>query len=268
MGPPTEENLKFQYKIIHLDTQATVLSRLLIEKEKLLNSKDKTISQLENEIFLLREKLEVLLCNQILVFRENIKNVIRFFKQVCFKCQYLSQQFNFQEYQNPVLSAPSAHDELGQNNVIQNENSANHDDGCQRDRMSMDDDNTIADDHDRSVIEANTKDNDNNSTFKTKKKKIELLTTPSTTFIDDTANEPPLSAGFSLQQPALLQQNFSDNSDPGGKPKRKSLIPFFSFGQPKVKSRKIIFSLLGNVEKKSSLFVPPVSYLHVNLISR
>ena len=67
MGPPTEHTLKIQSKFVHLDREATNLSLQLIEKEKDNDSKDKTIekqnrkiSQLENEIFQLKAKLQVM----------------------------------------------------------------------------------------------------------------------------------------------------------------------------------------------------------------
>ena len=82
MGPPTEATLKIQSKFVHLDKEATTLSLLLIEKEKENDSKDKTIekqnrkiSQLENEIFQLKAKLEVMTCfyfrNKILFLKEH-----------------------------------------------------------------------------------------------------------------------------------------------------------------------------------------------------
>jgi len=98
-----------------------------------------------------------------------------------------------------------------------------------------------------------------------KKKKTELPTEPSTEFNDFTANAPPLSAGFSLQVPA---SPLPIPSDPVGTPGKKILIPFFLFSRPKVKRRKIVFSLLGSLEKKSVPFAPPIGYLHVDFTSR
>ena len=157
------------------------------------------------------------------------------------------------------------------NDVTQDENSVENDDVTQADIMRADDDDDTpaADNQDGSGTLANNdfENNDNDVNSSSKKRKIELPNSAST-FNDNTVNTPPLSAGFSLQLPASSPLQISDNSGAGGKPERKSFIPFFSFSRPKVKSRKIVFSLLGSLEKKSFHFVPPISYLHVNLTAR
>ena len=180
----------------------------------------------------------------------------------------------FQEYLNSTSTLQtSVRDEsclsdTVKNDVTQNETLAENNDVTQTDQMSEDDDDRQTDDHDGREEEIDTNDNDNDVISSSKKRRIELPNSTSTAFSDNTANAPPLSAGFSLQLPASPLPISSDNSGPGGKPERRSLIPFFSFSRPKAKSRKIVFSLLGSLEKKSVLFVPPISYFYVNLTTR